>query len=444
MQGYSGTTQPQGRRSTLPIQPLYGSSPCTPAASRLPHRGARRGTHQAPRHGHSQGPGTPLCSQTQYGKEVGSRLPHSHRRGGRRSHVPTNPVGRGPGLAWRWQRGCRWDAPPRRSQVTARQKARGSLSPRAGTHARGAGTVPWQTPSTLPGLAREEEPQQKARQLWQGSRHRRPQRAVSCSFPPSLPAGCRPLPALSTPVSPSLFCQVPPGKGLNASLLPSPDYSSHKASSRGREHPAPAHLQGEPEKATKSGRGSRGGSRFGSSHLLPLHACPAQPVSGADQPTSSSSAQPRGCLSTARLLPQGSLAGEAPRYFNPALSHPSQRAWLRVQPQKSSAPHKPPHPAAGQDGETPRGCARRSQARHGTGLEGSKSSARAGCSPPAATSAPAPPPREELQVQSSSRRLGRVPLLLGTGCTLHGNREQDWGLSLVLPDRRSDFTLEGN
>lgn len=273
MQGYSGTTQPQGRRSTLPIQPLYRSSPCTPAASRLPHRGARRGTHQAPRHGRSQGPGTPLCSQTQYGKEVGSWLPHSHRRGGRRSHVPTNPVGRGPGLAWRWQRGCRWDAPPRRSQVTARQKARGSLPPRAGTHARGAGTVPWQTPSTLPGLAREEEPQQKARQLRQGSRHRRPQRAVSCSFPPSLPAGCRPLPALSTPVSPSLFCQVPPGKGQTHPSRPAQILATTKPRAEGG---STLHLHTSRENRRGQQRQGGGPAAVADSGLL--FSCPSTPA----------------------------------------------------------------------------------------------------------------------------------------------------------------------
>lgn len=72
------------------------------------------------------------------------------------------------------------------------------------------------------------------------------------------------------------------------------------------------------------------------------------------------------------------------------------------------------------------------------GLEGTKPRDRAGCSPPAATSAPVPPPREKLQVQSCSCGLGCVPLFLGAGCTLRGNGEQDQGVSLVPPDRISN------
>lgn len=136
-----------------PLPHVAHPSPGTPVASRLPRHGAGPGRHQAPRDGCSRGRGTLLCPQAQRGGEVGgtgpqwSPVPCGDVSRGGSSRTPPGLAGRGAGLAWRWQRGRRWDAPPRRSHVTARQKARGSLSLGAGTRARGASTVPRQTPA---------------------------------------------------------------------------------------------------------------------------------------------------------------------------------------------------------------------------------------------------------------------------------------------------------
>lgn len=134
------------------------------------------------------------CSVPKFSTEgVGSPLQH----GGRSSRVP----------AQGWQRGCR-DTPPRRSRVAAQQKARGSPPLRAGTGTQGAGSVPWQMPSMLPGLAGAEEPRRRARQRRRGRRQRCPQQAASCSFPAACPcasAGTRPL--LPTPFCPARLPQ---------------------------------------------------------------------------------------------------------------------------------------------------------------------------------------------------------------------------------------------
>lgn len=185
IQGYSGTTQPQGHGRPSP------SSPCTASAEPA----AAPGRHETPRD-----QGTPLCPQMQHGEEVGGSSPWP---------LPRRAPGMRTRDAWCRQRGCRWDAASRRSQVKARQKARGSLSPRAGTRAQGASTIPWQTPSRLPGLARAQEVRQSPGRdagITGHSRH------LPAHFLP-LPAGCQPLPAPSTPAPLALLCQVPPGMG---------------------------------------------------------------------------------------------------------------------------------------------------------------------------------------------------------------------------------------
>lgn len=57
--------------------------------------------------------------------------PVSHRDTSRgwSSHTPPSLVGRGPELAWRWQRGCRWDSPPQRSQVNGTTEGEGQPVP---------------------------------------------------------------------------------------------------------------------------------------------------------------------------------------------------------------------------------------------------------------------------------------------------------------------------
>lgn len=201
-----------------------------------------------------------------------------------------HPVGWGPGLTWHRQRDCRLDVVPRRSQVTAQQKARGSRSPRAGTRTRGASTGPWQTPSPLPGLAGVEEPQRRARQPRRGARHHSGQ--LPAHFLPACGPCQRSAPRHPCPSS-------------ARSLRPSRASCQCKASCRGREPALGMPLCHTPAKGTREGQRRPGGvpqrqrctHRFGSLHLLPLpSAAGVRRRSAASSSSSSSPAQPRGCL----------------------------------------------------------------------------------------------------------------------------------------------------
>lgn len=282
------------------------------------------------------GLGTPLCPQTQH-REVGGRRQSSHAPSGMgtRAHLAQAEglqVGRG--------------APEKPSYGTT--EGEGQPVPESWHSHPGCQHRPLANAFPAAGLGRSGGAAAESPPAPAGSSA--PQRAASCSFPP----GLRPLPALSTPASLPLLCQVPPAQ---PSFLPVQSLMPRKGTSPG-DALVPHTCEGNQRGATTARR---------SSSAAALH--PQIWVFASPAPAHRSRCQAP--ISSILLLlvlpgaaawvslPQGSLAREAPRYFNPA--SPTIPARLAASAAPGEFCPAPPRPAPVQDGGTPRGCAWRSR-----------------------------------------------------------------------------------